>query len=687
MNFFIKYVQLSLNAAQKSLSYIYIHKKYCLLLVIQLLYFFCPYKSVADPHERRLLRTSHVITPQVQQNLFNEFFQAQQEYMEIKNLLTTALEQFQALQNIYLTSVAIQKDLISQFLCSVGRGGAYILNYGEIQLIKLNQQTLLEQINQASQSVSNRMSMLQSHVTVLEEIQSIIGPQGGIVSELIALHTEYFQHTESSSRFIYEIVNHECTILEHHLNFVEKIEQARRQGRPLPPFPDKEARMVSLVLERLLLKPPPTKKGVFASLLPHLLKRRLSESSDEEATTSFQAMKQQRTEQSSEYDASNEDSDEESYPISSTSSHIALHRQDGQSSTGGTSSFIAHYNNQLQIHSLQGLQYVFHNVLTQFTMELKQLALMVTNWLSNSKMNSPKRTTPIVPYMNHKGEEIIINLPTPSLCYNSPESMFKTVNNCPLHRVNKPEPKKIGYFSTSLSGLAIGLGSIHNSYTPSMYTSMISSTSAKVQTKGLFATLTWNMDEYGPIGCVIGTHHWGQMKTAQTMLFDIPKRDVIPITISGIFVQLGYNLPLLCGFSATPYIESKYVVGKYKSCYRGLDLFSHMLKNQERLVDHVVGIRIYSKIKGVSLFQLWFEKNSRQQSLDILGCSSLLQSRSLYNSRLKGYRKSYMYSEIGLSFDYMVNDALSIHAVNSFTLKKIKDMYKVQLQCNIMYAF
>lgn len=686
MSIFKKCILYFLHTVNKIFSYIYIHKKYYIFFLVQLLLILYHYSSIAEVKEKSTSRTR--ITYEEQQNIFSEFLQAKQEYIHTKNLLTMDLLYFDELQTSYLDSVITQNHMIDLYLNTMSRKGEDSFNYEEIRRMKVNQQRLTGQLTYTLQSVTNRMQELQAHIVILEEIQSIIGPQEGI-SESIALNNDYLQHTINSQQFIFNSIFSEHLILRFRIMLVEKIEQARQQGRLLPPFPNKEIRVGDSILQGVTLKDPRKKRE--SGSRKRCSETDLSSSSDEEAKLSSQQLVQRQIGQSSDYDASSEDSDEEFQLRPQSSRAVCLSPHNIQSSKGGTSSLVAIYKKVLQLDSLLGIQYVFHDMLARFPIELKQLAVTITNNVSDKLSNHTDETlfntlerTSTGCIKKDKSVAVTPNIP---LSDKSMQSMFGMMKDCPFRISKEPQARKTSYVSNTISNITFGLGYDHNRYNPRIHNGMLSSTAAKVQTKGLLATLSWGKDKCGLTGCVIGAHYWGQMHTIQSMPFSTTKKKSIPVRFSGILAQLGYKIPLGSEYSLMPYIGSSYIVGTSNNYYKELSPFFYMLdKHKESLSDYVVGMRFYSKIKDFSLIQLWFENNYRQQNLNILDISQLLQYKPLYKSYLQGY-KNYMYSETGISFECIINDVFTIHMRNCFKLHKMKDISSIQTQCNFLYIF
>lgn len=679
----IMYLVYKLN---KIFSYIYIHKNYYIFFLVQFLYISYSYSIKAEVNEKSTF--SSRITYQEQQDIISDFLQAKQEYIHIKNLLNMDLQYFDELQIPYLESIITQNNMIDLYLNTVSREGEDSFNYEEIQRMKVNQQTLTEQLTYTLKSVTNRMQELQTHILALEEIQSIIGLQEGI-SESIALNNNYFQYMINNQQFIYNSIFSEHLLLKFRIMLVEKIEQARQQGHPLPPFPNKEIRTGNSILQKVILKAPPKKRE--SSSHKRCLETDLSSFSNKEAKLSSQELVQRQIGQSSDYDASSEASDEESQPYPQSSRSVCFHPHNVQSSKGVTSSLVAIYKKALQLDSLLGVQYVFHDMLARFPIELKQLAVTITNNVSDKLSNHTDET-----FFNTlertstgciKKDKMVEAIPNISLSNKSIQSIFGMMMDSPFRIPTKSQSRKTSYISNTTSNITFGLGYDHNMYSSRVHNGMLSSTAAKVHTKGLVATLAWGKDKCGLTGYVIGAHYWGQMLTIQSMPLNIIKKKSIPVRFSGILAQLGYKIPLESEYSLMPYIGSSYAIGTLNNYYKELSPFFYFSdKHKESLSDYVVGIRLYNKIKDFALIQLWFEKNYRQYNLNILDISSLLQCKPLYKSCLQGY-KNYMYSESGISFECIINDVFTIHIRNCFTLYKMKDISSIQTQCNFLYMF
>ncbi|UYH53621.1 hypothetical protein [Lawsonia intracellularis] len=338
--------------------------------------------SIAKVNEKSVSSTR--ITHQEQQNIASEFIQAQQEYINIKNLLNMNFLYFDELQTSYLESLTTQNSMIDLYLNTISREGEDSFNYEEIQRMKVNQQRLTGQLTYILQSITSRMQELQANIVAIEEMQLIVGQQEGI-SEIIALNNDHLQRILNSQQFIYNSIFNEHLMLRFRIMLVEKIEQARQQGHPLPPFPNKEIRMGNSILQEVILKDPPKKRE--SSLRKRCLETDLSSSSDEEAKLSPQQLVQRQIGQSSDYDASSEASDEESQPYPQSSRSVYLFPRNIQSSKDRTSSLVAIYKKVLQLEPLLGVQYVFHDMLARFPIELKQLATTITNNLSDKLSN------------------------------------------------------------------------------------------------------------------------------------------------------------------------------------------------------------------------------------------------------------------------------------------------------------
>ena len=646
-----------------------------------------PYSIIAEVNEKGIL--SSRITYQEQQDLVSELFQAKQEYIHTKNLLNMDLQCFNELQIPYLESITTQNSMIDLYLNTMSREGEDSFNYEEIQRIKVNQKRLTEQLTYILQSVTNRIQELQAHTLALEEIQSIIGQEEGL-SESIVLNNNYLQHVINTQQFIYDSIYSEDLILRSRIMLVEKIEQARQQGHPLPPFPNKEIRIGDSIVQEVALKAPPKKRK--SSSRKRCLETDSSSFPSEEAKLSSQQLIQRQIGQSSDYDASSEASDEEEiqpYPQSSRPVCFSPHKT--QSLKDVTSSLIFIYKKALQLDSLLGVRYVFHDMLARFPVELKQLAVTIINNVSGKLSNHTDEMlfntferTSTECIKKDKRVEAILNMP---LSNNMMQSMFGVTMDSPFRISTKSQSRKTSYVSNTISNLTFGLGYDHNRYNSKIHNGMLSSVAAKVHTKGLLATLAWSKDKCGLTGCVIGTHYWGEMHTIQSMPLNTINKKSIPVRFSGVLAQLEYKIPLDSEYSLIPYIGSSYVIGTLNNYYKELSPFFYLSdKYKENVSDYVVGIRLYNKIKDFALTQLWFEKNYRQYNLNILDISSLLQCKPLYKPYLQGY-KNYMYSETGISFECIINDVFTIHIRNCFTLHKMKDISNIQTQCNFLYMF
>lgn len=676
-----------LHTSNKIFLYRYIHKKYYIFFLAQLLSMLYTCSSIAKVNEKSVSSTR--ITHQEQQNIASEFIQAQQEYINIKNLLNMNFLYFDELQTSYLESLTTQNSMIDLYLNTISREGEDSFNYEEIQRMKVNQQRLTGQLTYILQSITSRMQELQANIVAIEEMQLIVGQQEGI-SEIIALNNDHLQRILNSQQFIYNSIFNEHLMLRFRIMLVEKIEQARQQGHPLPPFPNKEIRMGNSILQEVILKDPPKKRE--SSLRKRCLETDLSSSSDEEAKLSPQQLVQRQIGQSSDYDASSEASDEESQPYPQSSRSVYLFPRNIQSSKDRTSSLVAIYKKVLQLEPLLGVQYVFHDMLARFPIELKQLATTITNNLSDKLSNhidekffNTLERTSTGRIKKDKGVTVIPNIP---LSDKRMQSMLGMMKDCPFCISTRPQTRKRSYVSNTISNITLGLGYDHNKYNSKIHNGILSSIAAKVQIKGLLATLSWGKNKCGLTGCVMGAHYWGQMHTIQSMPFNITKKKSIPVRFSGVLAQLGYKIPLGSEHSLMPYIGSSYVVGTSNSYYKELSPFFYLSdKHKESVYDHVIGLCLYSKIKDFSSIQFWFEKNYRQQNLNILNISSLLQSKPLYKSYLQGYKKNNIYSETGISFEYTINDVLTIHARNCFTLHNMKNIFYIQTQCNFLYTF
>ncbi|OMQ01789.1 hypothetical protein BW722_06735 [Lawsonia intracellularis] len=358
----------------------------------------------------------------------------------------------------------------------------------------------------------------------------------------------------------------------------------------------------------------------------------------------------------------------------------------------GSAAFVSGYDILGNVSSLQELQCIFGNAITQVSSILKMWSLRNTFCIHETKCN--------MPHFFHsdifrKKEKKISDLSLPQLSLlshlSAPYHMFSSVEGYYKNLEYKPHAIQAEVIVFPVTGLQLGVSYdfLENRMLKVRHNSF-GSAKAKTTTNILSLAVSWNAEQTGLMGQAIGCYGWGYMPNTRYVPFVGEKISVNSkpdIELNGGLFQLGYNIQISSPIRLTPYVEGMLVTLGWKNYKEHYGVVSSNISNyKEALWERSVGLRGYWNINPQSNIQAWISKIFGRSNTTKLKATSLLFSIPVYKMTLPVLEKRFIKNELGMSYSMKLSDKMCM-SLNSIFNYTNNTLHTQNIQCSFQYVY
>lgn len=277
-----------------------------------------------------------------------------------------------------------------------------------------------------------------------------------------------------------------------------------------------------------------------------------------------------------------------------------------------------------------------------------------------------------------------------------PYRFFSSIKSQEIHIERKACSGQIGVLLDLSPGLTCGFAyDSHKKESKEFKGIQLGSTvglvKSKMETEGLSAIVALNPVNTGVTGHFVSSYNWGKVKNTrkiihngqETIIKGSPK-----INLMGGLVQVGYNFPLSNQVTLVPYLEymfSSVSWSSYKEKYApGACKFG---KNKEQIVEKSIGLRSDIGISTNSSMQFWVAGISRYSKTNSLISSSYFSSYYKYNLSTYAKKRQYIRTELGVSYDGIFSDNVSVSLSGFFRLNKWSNIDSQNIVAQVQYRY
>lgn len=593
------------------------------------------------------------------------------------------------------------------------------------EVIVLHQNFALEQ--------DIRIGGLQTQIAlgeqILLEMQQDFGPD---VKETIGMQQQFLRlflqelcitHEEPSVISEVEDVLHGITESSMQLQHVEELlEQGRQKIQELEQAQSTRAEERSELLSELtglhefidrhglwatnpqgICIPPSPEYPSGVTLSPYELTRRerLRNRERATATTSGAAEGTTASITSQEGASSNEDIEDSQPSTSATGRPFP-----GPGTDGSTASFMSGFDATTHLSSLQGVQCLLVPISMQTIDSLKTLVLKTVNttmketyFQDHAYAFVPSGTYKTFTHTSKKSGPFYATAPM-SQWLHRPSSLglYQLFSSTDVSQTNleyTTQSATVGAICYPLNRWSAGImyDTTHgkNNYSARVIQVPVDSVQATVERNRLSAAIAWNIDTQGLNGVLSSCYGWGTGKTTRYFRHageSAYAKGHTAMAVYGVLGQLGYTIPLSDSTVLTPYVE-QLVVQVTASPYeetqgQGTAMIS---KHREHTREKSFGIRHQWIHHNTSQLQTWLTKNYRHQRKSDMIVQPRMYSISTNTLLLPGYKKTYSFYEVGLSFKKNVTETCIVGLSGKVQYDTIQKDTKQQGTCYIQYLF
>lgn len=275
-------------------------------------------------------------------------------------------------------------------------------------------------------------------------------------------------------------------------------------------------------------------------------------------------------------------------------------------------------------------------------------------------------------------------------------AMFGFVDNYAANLERKCHAGRIGIITNLIPNVRLGLAYNRNKEAAKEHIGMrfgtaSGSVKAQTTTDSLSAVISWNTDNFGFTGHLASCYGWGKVKTNRYFTHgdsEVGAKGKPDISLGGGLFQLGYNLPITKHCSFTPYIEYMLSTVSWSS-YREKTgpLPCKISQNKEYVMEQSISLRNQWKVTTNSQLQTWVSVISGKRTLESIYSKPLVAQIDMYKASVPTYKKRYVRTELGLSYEANIIDTINIGINTSVRLEKTKRFEGQQVNTYIQYTY
>lgn len=277
-----------------------------------------------------------------------------------------------------------------------------------------------------------------------------------------------------------------------------------------------------------------------------------------------------------------------------------------------------------------------------------------------------------------------------------PYRFFSSIKPQGIHVERKACSGQIGVFLDLSPDLTCGFAYDSNKKESKEYKgiqlgSTIGSVKSKMETEGLSAIVALNPVNTGVTGHLVSSYNWGKVKNTRKIIHngqEIIIKGSPEINLLGGLVQLGYNFLLSNQVTLVPYVEcmfSSVSWSSYKEKHAsGACKFG---ENKEQIVEKSIGLRSDIGISTKSSMQFWIAGVSGYNKTNSLTSSSYLSSYCRYNLSTYAKKSQYIRTELGVSYDGILSDNISVSLSGFFRLNKRSNVDNQNITAQLKYTY
>lgn len=357
--------------------------------------------------------------------------------------------------------------------------------------------------------------------------------------------------------------------------------------------------------------------------------------------------------------------------------------------------FIPGYNRAGQISSLQSMQSILLGSSEQVLYSLRLLALKAytnTSYEDDSLQLMTKFTSKRHMLSGPHQKNTQNTLTSAFKSY----SMFGFIDNYTANLERKCRGGRIGIITNLMPNVRLGLAYNRNKEAAKEHIGMrfgtaSGSVKAQTTTDSLSAVISWNTDKFGFTGHLASCYGWGKVKTNRYFTHgdsEVGAKGKPDISLGGGLFQLGYNLPITKRFSFTPYIEYMISTVSWSSYSEKTGpLPCKISQNKEYVMEQSIGLRNQWKVTTNSQLQSWVSAISGKRTLEGIHSKPLIAQIDRYKASIPTYKKRYVRTELGLSYEANIIDTINIGINTSVRLEKTKRFEGQQINTYIQYTY
>lgn len=356
------------------------------------------------------------------------------------------------------------------------------------------------------------------------------------------------------------------------------------------------------------------------------------------------------------------------------------------------------YNYGSQVSSLTAMQGVLSGGSEQMVYTLKMLALKAHKGipnripLSNTKgMSFSTRSQDVQKFSQQSQEDL-------QSVYNNlwtPYQLFGFMDSYETNLEHKVCSGRTGITVPILpdvyAAFAYNRHTDNKEYVGARVYDTIGSVTATSKTDGLSMAFALNPDQKGFSGQFAHCYSWGKVKTSRSVIHaesESSSKGHPDIHLSGTLFHIGYNIPLSKRIRITPYmeyVESTVCWDAYAET-SGL-LPCRMSKNKERLVEQHIGLHHFWDITDAIQLQTWLARVSGKRETAQLCSRPLVAPIRLYEACIPAYKKRYVGTEFGLTYDTKLTEHIHFGLKSMIRLEKAKKIDTSTIYFHIQYTY
>lgn len=357
--------------------------------------------------------------------------------------------------------------------------------------------------------------------------------------------------------------------------------------------------------------------------------------------------------------------------------------------------FIPGYNRAGQISSLQSMQSILLGSSEQVLYSLRLLALKAytnTSYEDDSLQLmtrfTSKRHMLSGPHQKNTQNTLISALKS--------YVMFGFIDNYTANLERKCRGGRIGIITSLMPNVRLGLAYNRNKEAVKEHIGMrfgtaSGSVKAQTTTDSLSTVISWNTEDFGFTGHLASCYGWGKVKTNRYFTHgdsEVGAKGKPDISLGGGLFQLGYNLPITKHFSFTPYIEYMLSTVSWSSYHEKTGpLPCKISQNKEYVMEQSIGLRNQWKVTTNNQLQTWVSVISGKRTLASIYSKPLIAQIDRYKASIPTYKKRYVRTELGLSYEANLIDTINIGLNTSVRLEKTKRFEGQQINTYIQYTY